>query len=83
MVIYKVFMYIRRLSDTFGQCGRPKVGWQIDPFGHSRESASIMARLGFDGLFLGRIDWADKDYRMNQKTAEMLWYTSSNDRSKY
>ncbi|XP_024086113.1 lysosomal alpha-mannosidase-like [Cimex lectularius] len=69
----------RRLNDTFGKCGRPKVGWQIDPFGHSRQNAEIMAKMGFDGLFFGRIDWEDKLSRMMQKSMEMLWKTSRND----
>jgi lysosomal alpha-mannosidase len=51
---------------------------QIDPFGHSREQASLFAQFGFDGLFLGRIDYQDKDYRTSTKTREMLWQASAN-----
>ncbi|KAJ8919646.1 hypothetical protein NQ315_006173, partial [Exocentrus adspersus] len=69
---------LRKLNDSFGECGRPKMGWQIDPFGHSRQMASIFAQLGFDGLLLGRIDYQDKNFRLATKSAEMVWRGSSN-----
>lgn len=69
---------LRKLSDTFGKCGRPRVGWQIDPFGHSREMASMFAQMGFDGLFFGRLDYEDKRQRLLNRTAEMIWHGSAN-----
>ncbi|CAF1497023.1 unnamed protein product, partial [Adineta steineri] len=61
------------LHEQFGECGRPKVGWQIDPFGHSREQASLFAQMGFDGLFFGRADYEDIQARNRTKTKEMVW----------
>ncbi len=29
------------LAETFGECGRPKVAFQADTFGHSREQALL------------------------------------------
>ncbi|XP_067620208.1 lysosomal alpha-mannosidase [Eurosta solidaginis] len=69
---------LRRLNDTFGECARPRVGWQIDPFGHSREMASMFAQMGFDGLFFGRLDYQDKEERLMTQTAEMIWRASAN-----
>lgn len=68
----------RLLNDTFGECGRPRVGWQIDPFGHSREMASMFAQMGFDGMFFGRLDYQDKDERLMTQKPEMIWHGSAN-----
>lgn len=66
------------LKDTFGKCALPKIGWQIDPFGHTREMASIFSQMGFDALFFSRLDWRDKSERLETNTAEMLWRGSEN-----
>ncbi|CAH1405830.1 unnamed protein product [Nezara viridula] len=63
----------RLLDEMLGECARPKIGWQIDPFGHSKENAALFAGFGFDGLFLGRIDWEDKTNREEKKTMEVIW----------
>ncbi|XP_037294534.1 lysosomal alpha-mannosidase isoform X1 [Manduca sexta] len=64
---------LSKLNETFGTCGLPRVGWQIDPFGHSREFASLLAAMGYDGLFLGRIDYQDKSSRLHNQDMEMVW----------
>ncbi|XP_026271901.1 lysosomal alpha-mannosidase isoform X2 [Frankliniella occidentalis] len=69
---------LRKLNETFGQCARPRVGWQIDPFGHSREQASLFAQMGYDGLFFGRLDYQDKLHRLGAKNGEMIWKGSAN-----
>uniref|UniRef100_A0A2L2Y690 alpha-mannosidase n=1 Tax=Parasteatoda tepidariorum TaxID=114398 RepID=A0A2L2Y690_PARTP len=72
-IIDQMTIGLRWLNDTFGICGKPKVGWQIDPFGHSREQASLFAQMDFDGLFLGRIHYQDKFHRESTKTMELIW----------
>ncbi|CAN7940010.1 unnamed protein product, partial [Ixodes hexagonus] len=69
---------IRRLKDNFGDCGIPRIGWQIDPFGHSREYASILAQIGMDGYFFGRLDYQDKTLRQKDKRMEFIWRASEN-----
>ncbi|XP_067010796.2 lysosomal alpha-mannosidase isoform X2 [Anabrus simplex] len=63
----------RKLDEMLGNCSRPRVAWQIDPFGHSREMASIFSQLGFDGLFFARLDFQDKKHRLETKTTEFIW----------
>ena len=66
------------VEKTFGSDARPRIAWHIDPFGHSSEQASIFAQMSFDGLFFGRIDYADKNLRLKQQGMEMVWRGSRN-----
>ncbi|PRQ16859.1 putative alpha-mannosidase [Rosa chinensis] len=52
----------------------PRVGWQIDSFGHSSVQAYLLAaEVGFDSLFFGRIDYQDIATRKNEKSLEVVW----------
>lgn len=73
-----ILFFLRKLDDIFGDCGRPKVGWQIDPFGHSKGMAYVFALLGYDAFLLNRIDYQDFDHRRETKTLEMVWRSSAN-----
>lgn len=76
-IIDQMTMGHKNLYRLFGQCGGiPKIGWQIDPFGHSREYASLLSQMGFDGLFLGRIDFQDKMFRQQMQSMEFVWKSS-------
>jgi hypothetical protein len=65
----------RFLKETFGI--HPKIGWQIDPFGHSSTQAALLsAEVGFEGLYFARIDYQDYNYRQASRTLEMIWRAS-------
>jgi hypothetical protein len=51
----------------------PTVGWSIDPFGHSAANADLYAKMGINSIFFARIDYQDKQQRLNEKTLEMIW----------
>ncbi|PIA32796.1 hypothetical protein AQUCO_04300016v1 [Aquilegia coerulea] len=62
----------RFIKQEFDQV--PRVGWQIDPFGHSAVQAYLLgAELGFDSLFFARIDYQDRKRRKDDKTLEVIW----------
>lgn len=79
-IFLKAFVELvgRILEDTVGKCGRPKIGWQIDPFGHSKEHASILKQLGFEGLVVVRIDYRDKNKRRAEKNLDFIWKSNDN-----
>ncbi|XP_014501898.1 probable alpha-mannosidase At5g13980 isoform X1 [Vigna radiata var. radiata] len=60
------------LNEEFGVT--PRIGWQIDPFGHSAVQAYLLgAEVGFDSLFFARIDYQDRAKRKDEKTLEVVW----------
>uniref|UniRef100_A0A8D3DGP9 Alpha-mannosidase n=1 Tax=Scophthalmus maximus TaxID=52904 RepID=A0A8D3DGP9_SCOMX len=75
-VVDQMTMGLRFLNETFGPCGRPRVAWHIDPFGHAREHASMFAQMGYDGFFFGRLDYQDRTRRMLAQEQELLWRAS-------
>ncbi|KAH8287906.1 hypothetical protein KR018_006961, partial [Drosophila ironensis] len=75
-VIDQFNLGLKYLKDAFGDCGRPSVGWQIDPFGHSREMASMFAQMGYHGEFFARMDYVDKKKRLADLGMEMVWKSS-------
>uniref|UniRef100_A0A8C3W8Z6 Alpha-mannosidase n=1 Tax=Catagonus wagneri TaxID=51154 RepID=A0A8C3W8Z6_9CETA len=76
-IIDQMTLGLRFLEDTFGSEGRPRVAWHVDPFGHSREQASLFAQMGFDGFFFGRLDYQDKDVRKEKLQMEQVWRASA------
>uniref|UniRef100_M3Y0G5 Alpha-mannosidase n=1 Tax=Mustela putorius furo TaxID=9669 RepID=M3Y0G5_MUSPF len=76
-IIDQMTLGLRFLENTFGKDGRPRVAWHIDPFGHSREQASLFAQMGFDGFFFGRLDYQDKGLRKKKQEMEQVWRASA------
>ncbi|CAG9333696.1 MAN2A1 [Blepharisma stoltei] len=50
-----------------------KVGWQIDPFGHSALTPSLWAKLGFEYLVINRISKPLKKIWRRKNNLEFLW----------
>jgi len=58
----------------------PKVGWQLDPFGHSSTQADLMThKMGFDAIYFGRLDYEDLELRKQEKRCEGLWDPTTKD----
>ncbi|CAH2101690.1 unnamed protein product [Euphydryas editha] len=64
---------LRKLNDTLGPCGKPKAAWQIDTYGHTREHTSLLAQMGFDGLFIGRVEHRERETMIEEDKMEFMW----------
>ncbi|OMO99294.1 hypothetical protein COLO4_13370 [Corchorus olitorius] len=65
----------RFIKEEFGVT--PRIGWQIDPFGHSAVQAYLLgSEVGFDAFYFTRIDYQDRIKRKNEKSLEVIWQGS-------
>ena len=64
---------IQFVNDTFGR--RPRVGWQIDPFGSSRVTSALYASLGYEAVMINRIGTTLKTNLEKQGGLEFVWET--------
>ena len=48
----------------------PKIGWFIDPFGHSCATSHILSQMNFEKIVLTRIDYLERKYRIENHNLE-------------
>ncbi|KHJ99633.1 glycosyl hydrolase family 38 protein, partial [Oesophagostomum dentatum] len=75
-IVDQMTLGLKKLDLLFGECGKPQVAWQIDPFGHSKEQANLFAMMGFNSLFFARIHYLEKEARLKNKSLEFIWNAS-------
>lgn len=52
---------------------QPRVGWQLDPFGHSSTNARLYAEMGLDALIFARLSIYEKQIRQQTNSLEYIW----------
>jgi hypothetical protein len=62
------------LENLFGV--RPKIGWQIDPFGHSSLTPSLWSLMGYDAMVINRIHYLTKKQYKQTRSMEFVWQGS-------
>jgi len=51
----------------------PRIGWFIDPFGHSSATSHILKQMNFDKIVLTRIDYLERKDRINNHNLEFIY----------
>ena len=51
----------------------PRIGWQLDPFGHSTTQARIFKEMGYEALFFQRYNHLEKNARFANGTQIFEW----------
>ena len=58
-MINNMYMGHHFLKNEFGVI--PRIGWMIDPFGHSAANAALFVDFGFDAVFISRLNQAERE----------------------
>ena len=51
----------------------PRIGWYIDPFGHSSANSHILSLMNYKQIVLTRIDYLEKKYRIDNHNLEFVY----------
>ena len=51
----------------------PRIGWFIDPFGHSSATSHILKQMNFEKIVLTRIDYLERKDRINNHNLEFIY----------
>jgi alpha-mannosidase len=52
---------------------KPRVGWHVDPFGHSSANPALFADMGFEAWMFARLSYDDKIQRLEDQAMNTLW----------
>ena len=59
------------LKNEFGV--KPKIGWQLDPFGHSAVTAELFGEFGLETMVFARINEQEFEQRKIKKDLQFIW----------
>jgi len=51
----------------------PRIGWQLDPFGHSAVTAFLLAEMGMQAVFFARINKQKFEELQDASDLEFIW----------
>ena len=52
---------------------KPKIGWQLDPFGHSAANAELFEELGLETILFARMNEDDAKHRKLEQDLQFYW----------
>ena len=59
------------VEDTFGIL--PSTGYAVDPFGQSAVMAQVLKRMGYDAMYINRVQYAIKRVLAEQHNMDFVW----------